>query len=74
MLFNPLFLVFYRYLVLFELNLPCFLFKIEKEEDCQNLLFLVVSTQVRLYLLKSWTKKEKLRSDVMKLYLRIMGK
>ena len=57
-------------LVLFELNMSYFLLQIEKKRKYQNLLFLAILVQVRLYLWKSRTKKEKLRNDVMKFYLR----
>ena len=47
-----------------------FFSQIEKEEECQNLLFLPSSVKVGLYLWKLRTKEEKLRNDVKKLYLR----
>ena len=50
--------------------MPCFFFKIGKEEECQNLLFLASSVKVGLYLWKPGTKEENLRNDVRKLYLR----
>ena len=50
--------------------MPCFFLKIEKEEECQNLLFLASSVKVGLYLWKPETKEEKLRNNVRKLYLR----
>ena len=65
-LFTSCFLVFFA---LFELNIPCFFLKNEKEEECQNLLFLASSVKVGLYLWKPGTKEEKLRNDFMKLYL-----
>ena len=54
----------------FELNMPCFFIRIEKEEECQNLLFLASSVKVGLYLQKPGTKEKKLKNDVRKLYLR----
>ena len=48
--------------------MPCFFFRIEKEEG-QNLLFLASSVKVGLYKRKLGTKEEKLRNDFMKLYL-----
>ena len=50
--------------------MPCFFLRIEKEEECQNLLFLASSVKVGLYLWKPETKEEKLKNDVRKLYLR----
>ena len=50
--------------------MPCFFLMIEKEEECQNLLFLASSVKVGLYLWKLGTKEEKMRNDVKKLYLR----
>ena len=50
--------------------MPCFFLRIEKEEECQNLLFLASSIKVGLHLWKSGTKEEKLKNDVRKLYLR----
>ena len=50
--------------------MPCFFLRIEKEEKCQNLLFLASSVKVGLYLWKLGTKEEKLKNDVRKLYLR----
>ena len=50
--------------------MPCFFLRIKKEEECQNLLFLASSVKVGLYLWKPGTKKEKLKNDVRKLYLR----
>ena len=49
--------------------MPCFFLKIEKEEECQNLLFLASSVKVGLYLWKPGTKEERLKNDVRKLYL-----
>ena len=49
--------------------MPCFFLKIEKEEECQNLLFLASSVKVGLYLWKPETKEERLKNDVRKLYL-----
>ena len=54
--------------------MPCFLLRSEKEKECQNLLFLASSIQVRLYLWKPGTKEKKLRNDVRKLYLQNHGK
>ena len=56
-------------LALFELKMPCFILRIEKEKECQNLLFLASSVKVGLYLWKLGTKDEKLRNYVRKLYL-----
>ena len=50
--------------------MPCFFLKIEKKEECQNLLFLASSVKAGLYLGKPGTKEEKLKNDVRKLYLR----
>ena len=50
--------------------MPYFFLRIKKEEECQNLLFLASSVKIGLYLWKSGAKKEKLKNDVMKLYLR----
>ena len=47
----------------------CFFLRIEKEEECQNLLFLSSSVKVGLYLWKPGTKEKRLKNDVRKLYL-----
>ena len=54
--------------------MTCFFLKFEKEEECQNLLFLASSVKVGLYLWKLGTKKEKLKNDARKLSFEIMRK
>ena len=62
-------LVFSSYFGIFKLNMPDFFLKMEKQKECQNLLFLISLVKVGLYLWKLGTKEEKLRNDVRKLYL-----